>query len=309
MEPYDLLMLLVLVGATLWGYWKGMAWQIASVASLVLSYFAALNFSPGFLQFMGWKEPWERFLAMFILYVASSFGIWFVFRQVRSGIDQIRMRDFDRQIGGIIGLAKGILLCLAITFFAVTLTAKSRDMVLKSKSGRYIALALNKSQGLMPRELDQVVGPYLRRLEHELNQPLGPSGPADFGATGFAERSQGAVWNQPAPNPTSFNPPASFNSPSEGGYNYAPTNGGEAGAWPPASGWLSNQGAPTNTNQAPNWPDPFGGSSTSQSLPAQGEGNMAPSPFEDLRTRLKAKLREKVDQTLNQAFEEKPSNR
>ncbi len=45
MQTYDVLMFLVLAAATLFGFWKGMSWQIASLASLVVSYVAALQFS------------------------------------------------------------------------------------------------------------------------------------------------------------------------------------------------------------------------------------------------------------------------
>ena len=34
-QPYDFVMLAVLVGTTLFGLWKGMAWQMASLASVV----------------------------------------------------------------------------------------------------------------------------------------------------------------------------------------------------------------------------------------------------------------------------------
>ena len=37
MEWYDLLMIAVLAGTTVFGFMKGMAWQIASLGSLVLS--------------------------------------------------------------------------------------------------------------------------------------------------------------------------------------------------------------------------------------------------------------------------------
>ena len=45
MATYDLLMLAILVGLTLYGYFKGMAWQIAYVASFVASYFLAVRFA------------------------------------------------------------------------------------------------------------------------------------------------------------------------------------------------------------------------------------------------------------------------
>ena len=33
MEPYDICMIVVLVGTTVFGAWKGMAWQVASSAT------------------------------------------------------------------------------------------------------------------------------------------------------------------------------------------------------------------------------------------------------------------------------------
>ena len=36
-HPYDVLMRAVLVGTTIFGAWKGMAWQLASLASVVVS--------------------------------------------------------------------------------------------------------------------------------------------------------------------------------------------------------------------------------------------------------------------------------
>src|SRR6266516_2813605 len=44
MKPYDILMLIVLALTIVWGAWKGLAWQIASIASIGLSYRVALHF-------------------------------------------------------------------------------------------------------------------------------------------------------------------------------------------------------------------------------------------------------------------------
>ncbi len=45
MQGYDVVMLIVLAAAMFFGAWKGFAWQLASLASLIVSYFAALRFS------------------------------------------------------------------------------------------------------------------------------------------------------------------------------------------------------------------------------------------------------------------------
>ncbi|MEX2111760.1 MAG: CvpA family protein [Pirellulales bacterium] len=174
MELYDICMLVVLVAATLYGAWKGMAWQIASLASLVLSYFVALRFSPQIAHNFGDQAPLNRFIAMFVLYVATSVGIWLVFRIVANFLDRVKLREFDRQLGALVGAAKGVLLCVAITFFAVTLSAKARGLVLDSRSGHYIAILLARADTVMPQELHDVLDPYLQKLEKELDPQQRP---------------------------------------------------------------------------------------------------------------------------------------
>jgi membrane protein required for colicin V production len=174
MEPYDILMLVVLAGATMFGAWKGMAWQLASLSSLVASYLVALRFSGTLAPYFGSQAPLNRFVAMLVLYGVTSLAIWFTFRVISSWLDRCRLKEFDRHIGGLFGAAKGILLCIGITFFAVTLSQVARDKVLQSRSGHYIAILLDQADAVMPPELHEVLDPYLDRLERE----LGPTTPA-----------------------------------------------------------------------------------------------------------------------------------
>lgn len=171
MAPYDILMILVLVAATIFGAWKGMAWQIASLSSLAVSYFVALRFSPQVAHLFGQQPPLNRFLAMLAIYLGTSLVIWMAFRVVAGVIDRVRLKEFDRQVGALFGLAKGALLCVAITFFAVTLSALARDKVLESRSGPTIARLLDRAPAVMPPELHQMLRPYMERLETELNSP------------------------------------------------------------------------------------------------------------------------------------------
>ncbi len=169
MDWYDILMLTVLGGATLFGAWKGMAWQIASVASLALSYFVCLKFSAQLAPIFGETAPWNRFVAMLVLYLATGAAVWLAFRLVAGLLDRIKLRDFDHQIGALFGLLKGVLLCLAITFFALALSPGMRDHILQSRSGRAMAVLLDKADAVMPPELHEVIGPYLNKLEDGLN--------------------------------------------------------------------------------------------------------------------------------------------
>ena len=174
-QLYDIVMLAVLVLTTLFGLWKGMAWQLASLGSLVLSSVVAMQFSGPLAPYISDKEPWNRFIAMLILYLVTSLAVWLVFRLVAGAIDRVRLKEFDRQLGALFGLAKGCLLCLVITFFGVTLSETVRQAVLKSESGKYIALAIHKAGPVMPEEVRKYLDKLDQKLDHDDASPATPS--------------------------------------------------------------------------------------------------------------------------------------
>jgi membrane protein required for colicin V production len=175
METYDILMIVVLVAATLFGAWKGLAWQIASLAAIVASYYVAFNFRDRLAEHIHTTPPWNVFLAMLLLYVGTSFVIWVAFRLVSGIIDRVKLKEFDRQIGALFGLAKGVLLCVIITLFAVTLaTEAQRQAIIRSKSGYYIAVLLDKSDPVLPKEVREVLHPYIHQLDGQIQKTALP---------------------------------------------------------------------------------------------------------------------------------------
>jgi membrane protein required for colicin V production len=171
-QPYDIVMLVVLVGATLFGVWKGMAWQVASLASVVLSAAVAVHSGAAVAPYMPGQEPWNRFLAMLVLYVVTAGAIWILFRLVSNVIDRVKLKEFDRQLGATFGLAKGILYCIVITFFAVTLSEPARQKVLESQSGDWIARGIRNANPILPEDIRTYLGKYIDELDEKLHAPL-----------------------------------------------------------------------------------------------------------------------------------------
>ena len=169
MQGYDLLMIVILVAAVVWGAWKGFAWQIASLASIVASYIVALTFRQQIAQYINATPPWNMFLSMLILFLGTSLVVWIGFNLVAEVIEKVKLKEFDRQIGAIFGLAKGVLLCVLVTLFAVTLLSEpQRKEICNSKSGYYIAVLLDKADAVIPSELHQVLDPYIDRLDQQV---------------------------------------------------------------------------------------------------------------------------------------------
>ena len=166
MQPYDILVVAILVGATVLGAVKGFAWQLASIASIVFSYLIAHRFRGSLAQSIQADAPWDSFLAMLILFVGTSLMVWTVFRMIAASIDRLKLQDFDHHVGAVFGLLKGGLYVTLMTLFAVTLSGdRTREFVVGSKSGHAIAGVLADSRSVIPPEVGDFVTPYLDRFD------------------------------------------------------------------------------------------------------------------------------------------------
>src|SRR5690606_18383601 len=93
-----------------------------------------------------------------------------------------RLKEFDRQIGALFGLAKGGLYCILVTMFGVTLLGDNiRETIVVSRSGHYIASVLDRSEAIIPEEIHGVVGPYLERFDAKFTG--GENDPQEDGAS------------------------------------------------------------------------------------------------------------------------------
>lgn len=173
LEGYDLVMLGVLAGAAVLGYFKGMVWQLAWIAGIAVSTYVAFRFGPALAPSFGNQAPWNRFAAMLALYVGSSLGVWIVFRLISGAINAVHLSAFDHQLGLLFGLAKGALLCILITFFAVTLAPNYRQQIVASRSGRLVANLIVRADTYLPKELHETVGPFVKQFEQQFQSPAG----------------------------------------------------------------------------------------------------------------------------------------
>lgn len=179
-EGYDLVMIGLLAVTALLGYFKGMVWQLAWIAGIVASSFVALRFAPQFAHLFGQQEPWNRFLAMLALYVGTSLAVWILFRLVSGFINAIHLSAFDHQLGLLLGLAKGALLCIVVTFFAVTLAPDYRHQIVASRSGRFVAELIVRADSYLPKEIHDTVEPFVDQFERQFAQPgVGQNGGPD----------------------------------------------------------------------------------------------------------------------------------
>jgi membrane protein required for colicin V production len=176
LEGYDLVMLGILAVAAVIGFFKGFVWQLAWIVGIVVSGFVAIRFGGLVAPYFGQQPPWNRLVAMLALYAASSVGVGFVFKLISGLIDKVHLSSFDHQLGLVFGAAKGLLMCIVVTFFAVTLAPDYRPQIVGSRSGKIMADLIVRADALLPPDIHELVEPFIRQFEEKLGSPSGTAG-------------------------------------------------------------------------------------------------------------------------------------
>lgn len=261
-EGYDLVMLGILAAAAVLGYFKGIVWQIAWIAGIALSSYVALRFGTAVAPFCGQQAPWNRLIAMLALYVGASLAVWLVFRVISGAISAIHLSAFDHQLGLLLGLAKGVLLCVVVTFFSVTLAPGYRSQIMASRSGQIVAQLIVRADEYLPRDVAATVEPFVRHFEEQVlpgsgrPQPLGGISTSPFqaiwegvtSAAAWMGPEQGGGQAQQAGGVATGSPQAAWSLPFAGAH--PPTE-----ARPPAAGFMTPPSPPPPV-QRPAYPMP-----------------------------------------------------
>lgn len=171
-EPqfFDIIALVLVGWLTVRGAMRGAMNQITSVAAVVISWIVAAKFSPTLAPMISDEPPWNKVLAMLLLFIGTSFVIWLLHGWISRLLQSIKLKGFDRQMGALLGLTKGLLLCLVLTFFGVTLTERTRSFVLGSQSGKYFALAIGKISAVIPEDVSIILKKNLEGFNDSLHE-------------------------------------------------------------------------------------------------------------------------------------------
>jgi uncharacterized membrane protein required for colicin V production len=165
---YDVLAVGVLIFAVIRGAAKGIVWQLATIAALVLCFAFSGTLSLAIAPYITVKPPLNRWVAMFGLYVFFSFLSFAAARRLKSWIEKAQFVEYDRHLGSVFGFVKGVVFVLVMTFFGVTLTQQmpeTRTSIFHSQTGRISAILMDRLHPVMPTELHAVLEPYIHSLD------------------------------------------------------------------------------------------------------------------------------------------------
>jgi uncharacterized membrane protein required for colicin V production len=162
---YDLLTLGILMYAMFRGAMKGIVWQLATIAALLMCFFFSGSLSHVIAPFIRVEEPLNKWIAMLVLYLGFSFVSFGVARVMHEAIENMRVEALDRHLGALLGLVKGAMFSVFLTFFLVTLSHSARESIINSESGYVAAVAIDRLAPVIPGDLHALLEPYLRRMD------------------------------------------------------------------------------------------------------------------------------------------------
>jgi uncharacterized membrane protein required for colicin V production len=155
MTLYDAAMVALVLGGMAWGAWRG-----ASIASLVLGYTVAHTTSDDLAPHFPGDPVVARGLAMLVVYVAVSGGIFAAAWMLRATLRRLKFEAYDRHLGMVLGGLEGALVGLVATLFVVSLAPQSRGTIFASPSGKVVGRVMNTLGPVLPAEARQVLAPF-----------------------------------------------------------------------------------------------------------------------------------------------------
>ena len=178
----DLVALAILLYCAVKGASRGLLSQLSWVIALLLCFKFSGTLAPRIEPMIGVAPPLKQWLAMLAVYVGLCGVSFVVAGMLSSWMAKAKIIDFDKHLGGILGFVKGVIICMTIMFFAITMSVPMRNTVSQTYSGYAAAIILHNSRHLIPLLPENAV-PTVRNVIDNFNKSLQPGTDDLSGAT------------------------------------------------------------------------------------------------------------------------------
>lgn len=161
MTYYDAAMIGIVIAGMVWGAIRGITWQVASIASLVLGYTLAHTLSGPLSSHFPGEPVVARSLAMLAIYAAVSGGVFLIAWIVRTTLRKLKFEAYDRHLGMLLGGLEGAMIGLVATLFVVSLAPSTRAPIFSSPTGKVVSQVMATIGPVLPPEARNALAPFL----------------------------------------------------------------------------------------------------------------------------------------------------
>ena len=154
--PYlDWVFLGLLVASTLLGVWRGLVYEVLSLAAWAASFYLAQWFAPMVSQWLPWSGLSEavRYASGFVLaFVACIFAGSLLAFLMKKLISVVGLSPADRGLGALFGATRGLVVLLAITVVVGMTPMRMSTWWQEATGPTLTAVILKGLQPLLPQE-------------------------------------------------------------------------------------------------------------------------------------------------------------
>lgn len=158
MSAVDILLLLVLLVSLVLGIWRGLVFEVLSVAGWVAAFFVAQWYADemaAYLPLGDTAEPLRYAAGFAVVFVTVAFASALIAWLVKKGIEKVGLRPVDRTLGGAFGLLRGAVILLALALVVNMTPMKDEEAWLRSAGAGWLNGGLHSLKGMMPDSIAQ----------------------------------------------------------------------------------------------------------------------------------------------------------
>lgn len=154
MSVVDIALLLVLLASVFIGLWRGLVYEVLSVAGWVTAFFVAQAYAAQasvWLPLDAASEPLRYAAGFAAVFVAVAFAAGMVSWVVKKAVDTVGLRPVDRTLGAAFGLVRGGIILLAAAWVISLTPVKDEPLWRASAGAAWLAVGLSSLKGTMPQ--------------------------------------------------------------------------------------------------------------------------------------------------------------
>jgi membrane protein required for colicin V production len=158
MTAVDIVLLLFLLASMLLGLWRGLVFEVLSVAGWVLAFFLAqwyAAWAAAWLPVDEWAPPLRYAAGFALVFVATLFASSLLAWLIKMAFEAVGLRPIDRVLGACFGILRGLVLLLALALLVHMTPWHQSEAWQQAVGPQWLASGLHALKGFMPDTLVQ----------------------------------------------------------------------------------------------------------------------------------------------------------
>lgn len=156
MSWLDWALLAVLLLSALVGLWRGLVYEVLSVAVWVAAFVLAQRYGApvgAWLPVEGFSEPLRVAMGFGVVFLAAAFAGGLLAWLVKKLVESVGLRPVDRVLGGVFGVLRGAVILLGLAMVVQMTPLHNQERWRQSPVAQVLADTLQALRPLLPEAL------------------------------------------------------------------------------------------------------------------------------------------------------------